>query len=113
MKKPIIAVLTLALLLPLGSTGASAKVYKEDSGSRSFSKAWSSTPVNTSERTFKYGYNTTAINEDYTHTYHRTKGHTAYVKNISNQQTLNKSKGSYAKAEIRHKSGKVFYEYSY
>lgn len=113
LKGLVVSFLTLAFLIG-GVTQVSAASYTYDSSGRSFSKAWSSTPINTSIRTFKYGYNTRAINEDYTHTYHKNTKHTAYVKNTNRAQEKTGKAGKYSKVEITHKSGgKVFYTYSY
>ncbi|MGF7127719.1 hypothetical protein J2T56_002448 [Natronobacillus azotifigens] len=91
----------------------SAVEYNYNSSGKNFSKAWSSTPINTSTRTMKYGYNTTWINEDYTHTYHKDKTHYAYVKNTGTAQEKKGNPGKYAKVEVRHRPGTVYYSYSY
>ena len=105
--------LLVCLLLVISTIPVNAATYYANSSGKSFSKAWSVTKINTSERTFKYGYNTTLINEDYTHTYHRSYSHSAYVKNSGSAYEKEASKGKYAKAEIQHHSGTVFYEYNY
>jgi hypothetical protein len=61
----------------------------------------------------KYGYNTTWINEDYTHTYHKDKTHYAYVKNTGTAQEKKGNAGKYAKVEVKHRSGTVYYSYRY
>lgn len=105
--------LLLCLILFISTIPVNAATYTANSSGRSFSKSWSVTKINTSERTFKYGYNTTLINEDYTHTYHRTKSHRAYVKNTGVAYEKKASGGNYAKAEVTHHSGTVYYEYNY
>ncbi|WP_148295045.1 mediterrocin family bacteriocin [Gracilibacillus boraciitolerans] len=109
----VLSFFTIAFLVGGGVSSVSAAEYNYSSSGKSFSKAWSSTPINTSTRTMKYGYNTSWINEDYTHTYHKNSTHTAYVKNTSKAQEKNARAGSYAKVEITHASGTVYYSYEY
>lgn len=111
LKRIVIISLTLAFLTG-GISQVSAATYTRNSSGRSFKKAWSTTPINTANQTFKYGYNTLFFNEYYTHTYHRNKKHEAYVKNERAATTKKAKPGKYAKAEIIHK-GTVFYSYSY
>ncbi|KZE64059.1 hypothetical protein AWM68_13205 [Fictibacillus phosphorivorans] len=114
MKKMKYAVAACVLAMSFG-TSANAATESTNSSAlgKSFSSAWSKTVINTSTKTFKVGYNTSWINEDYTHTYHSGNSHTAYVKNTGSAQTLKGSAGSYAKAEIQHHSGTVYYSYTY
>lgn len=116
-KTKVISIMAILLLLiftiSLSASIVGATTHKANSKGKSFKSSWSHTPINTSNRTFKYGYDTTLINEDFTHTYHRTKKHTAYVKNTARAQSKTKSKGTYAKVEIRHASGTVYYSFSY
>jgi hypothetical protein len=109
----VLSLLLFVGVFAMGTGVANATTYSYDSSGRSFSKGWSSTPVDDANRTMKYGFNTTAIDEDYTHTYHRTKSHTAYVKNSARAQTKKGAAGNYSKPEIQHASGKVYYEYIY
>ncbi len=111
--KKIMSILMISVMLISSTVVVNATTYSKNSSGESFKDEWYHTPVSTSDRTFKYGYNTTLINEDYTHTYHRTKTHHAYVKNTGTSQDSKGSAGDYAKSEITHHSGKVFYEYSY
>lgn len=111
-KTLVLSFLTLALFVG-GVNQVSAASHTYNSSGKSFSKAWSSTPINTATETMKYGYNTLFINEDYTHTYHKEKAHTAYVKNTSNAKDKSAKAGKYAKIEIAHKNGTVYYTYSY
>lgn len=114
MKKIKSVLLALTLVMSFGFVPANAEtVYDANSSGQSFSSDWVVTKVNTADKTFKYGYNTSLINEDYTHTYHRTINHYAYVKNTGTAQNLKGFAGSYAKAEITHYSGTVYYRYSY
>lgn len=108
----LLSVLTLALFVG-SATPIGAATYNYSSKGKSFKKAWSTMPINTADRTMKYGYNTLFINEDYTHTFHKSKAHYAYVKNSGSAYEKPGSKGKYAKAEIRHHSGTVFYRYRY
>lgn len=108
-----ITAFALALCMCLSAIPVSAATYEKNSSGRSFSDPWSVTSINTSVRTFKYGFNMKAIDEDYTHTYHETKEHTAYVKNTHRAQTKTKAAGTYAYCEITHASGTVYYRYSY
>ena len=106
----------LALTMSIGTISVQAATTKSTDSKtlgKSFSDPWSSTRINDETRTFKVGYNTTLINEDYTHTYHKKNSHYAYVKNTGSSQNLKKGSGTYAKAEIKHHSGTVFYSYTY
>lgn len=103
----------LAMCMILAAVPVSAAEYNANSSGKKFSGDWNVTSINTETRTFKYGFNTAAIDEDYTHTYHETKQHTAYVKNSARVQSVVKAEGKYAKAEIRHAAGTVYYRYSY
>lgn len=104
----------LVLSMSFGTVSAHAATSSANSKDlgKSFSDPWSKTIINSSTETFKVGYNTTAIDEDYTHTYQKSKSHTAYVKNSGSAQTLKGSAGNYAKAEIKHHSGTVYYSFS-
>lgn len=111
--KKIMSILMISVMLVSSTVVVNAASYTENSKGRSFADDWSATPINTSERTFKYGYNTTLINEDYTHTYHRTKTHHAYVKNTGTVEDSKGTSGNYAKSEITHHAGTVYYRYYY
>jgi len=111
--KSIIIALVLALSVGAVSTHAAKEETDSKTLGKSFKEAWSKTITNTSSKTFKVGYNTSWINEDFTHTYHQKNAHYAYVKNTGSVQTLKGSAGKYAKAEIKHHSGTVFYSYTY
>ncbi|MDD5927089.1 MAG: hypothetical protein PUD12_02725 [Firmicutes bacterium] len=111
--RKILVSLLLCMALLICAIPVNAATYTANSSGQSFSEAWSVTKINTSVRTFKYGYNTTWINEDYTHTYHRTKDCYAYVKNSGAAYQKNAVAGKYAKAEITHHTGTVYYEYGY
>ncbi|QDA75936.1 hypothetical protein EOT00_13680 [Listeria seeligeri] len=114
MKKIALAMITTLLITTsIGSINADAKTIEKKSTGKSFSKAWSSTAVSTANETFKYGYNKALINEDYTHTYNYKKTHYAYVKNSGKAVEKKAGAKSYAKAEIAHKSGTVYYRYKY
>lgn len=108
-------VLMMAIVMVFSTVSvASATTYEGNSKGKSFKREWSVTAINDSTRTFKYGYDTTLINEDFCHTYHKSKKHTAYVKNTNRSQNLTKGAGKYAKAEITHKGGgTVYYTYTY
>ncbi|MFS0783486.1 hypothetical protein [Bacillus sp. 1P06AnD] len=114
MKKVKSVMAALVLAMSVGTVSAHAATDSTDSATlgKSFSNDWSSTRINSSTETFKVGYNTTLINEDYTHTFQKDKSHSAYVKNTGSAQTLKGSAGSYAKAEIQHHSGTVYYSFT-
>lgn len=113
-KRIICNFFTLSFLIG-GVTQVSAVTYTANSKGKSFSKSWSVTQINTATRTFKYGFNTKFINEDYTHTFHANKKHTATVKNTGGYGKKTANAGKYAKIEIAHKGGNdtVYYTYSY
>lgn len=115
MKKVKSIMIALVLALSLGTVSANAATVSTDSKTlgKGFTDAWTSTQINTSTRTFKVGYNKTLINEDFTHTYHKNNAHKAYVKNSGSAHTANGKAGKYAKSEIRHHAGTVYYSYTY
>ncbi|WP_449273599.1 mediterrocin family bacteriocin [Lacticaseibacillus jixiensis] len=95
MKK--IRIFILSSLLFLGICGGTQQVnaasYTYNSSGKSFSKAWSSTPINSATRTCK--------------------SHSAYVKNTSVAQTKTAAAGNYAKVAVTHAGSTVYYTYAY
>lgn len=75
----------------------------------SFTKAWEST-VYGGNFSYTYGYNTTWINEDYTHSIHDVWSHQAAVANgnTAHESSVTKA-GKVAKVEIRHYGNDVLY----
>ncbi|MGN7233640.1 mediterrocin family bacteriocin [Priestia megaterium] len=111
MKKVLIGA-TVALGLLASSTSAFAAEYGYSSGGRSFSKSWEAYGSG-SNWVMEYGFNTAAINEDYTHTKHSTTSHTAIVKNANGQYSDNDTKGNWAGIEVTHSGSSIVYKIVY
>lgn len=97
----------------------SARTLSADSGSKQFKKAWSKVKTDTGvDHTYAikmtYGYNTKAVNEDYTwsEASRYADKHTPCVKNGNGIWKQGKTKGQFqlSKIEIRHKGSKVYYK---
>jgi hypothetical protein len=114
-KRAILLLVTVILVLGLACTSAFATVHETSSVgvNQNFNSAWTVVILNSANHTFKIGYNTVAINEDFTHTYNYNGTHKAYVKNTSRALEVTKPSLTYAKAEITHAPGTVFYRFTY
>lgn len=111
MKKVLIGA-SVALGLLASSTSAFAAEYGYSSGGRSFTKSWEAYGSG-SNWVMEYGFNTAAINEDYTHTKHSTTSHTAIVKNANGQYSDNDTKGNWAGIDVRHSGSSIVYKIVY
>lgn len=61
----------------------------------------------------KYGYNTSWINEGYTHAYHTNRRHSAIVVNANGSFSDDANAGGWAKIEVRHAGDSVTYMITY
>lgn len=114
MKKVLISSSLIIGILASGfvSSTADAASQAYSSTGHSFSKAWEATGEGTNW-VMTYGYNTTLINEDYTHTLHNTTSHTAIVKNANGNYSSDGSKGNWAKIEVTHSGSSIQYTINY
>ncbi len=105
----------MAISAMLMTVSVPVNAYSVTNGSKTFKDAWElSTTVDKGKGVLTYGYNTVAINEDYAHAYHSTKGHYAYVKNSRGSFSgSNAKKGKTSKIEVRHKGSSITYGISY
>ena len=78
-------------------------------GSHGFTDSWSDVEYG-DDWTMKYGYNTTWINEDWTHTKHPDIATTAKVKNSNGTHVGSKAgSGNWSKIEVRHSGTSLSY----
>lgn len=107
MKKFILGIGVTALLIGNTIPAYAGEIVKNSS---SFVTDWEKVTSAGDNATMKYGYNTSYIDEDYTHTYHTTSPHTAIVGN--NKGYFNKAgkAKSWAKIEITHKGNYSVYK---
>ena len=112
--KKIIGLLTLLGVLSSPVTANAGTIYSHNEwNSKGFDKAWEST-VSDIGYTFNYGYNTTWINEDYSHSIHDSYDHTAALSNSNGGfESSIKGAGKWAKIEVRHSGTKVLYGIRY
>ena len=82
------------------STNAYATTSTVWSDGHSFEDDWEDS-VDTSDWTMEYGYNTSWINEDYTHTIHYSRSHIAKVSNGVGYSD-SASAGNWAEIEVSH-----------
>lgn len=109
LKKKILCFVLVVLTLLVVATPASAystTITRTSSGS--FSKAWEAY-TGASNWTMIYGFNTTAINEDYTHGNHSSKWHIVRVKNANGTFSNYDNAGDWAKKEVRHAGTNIRY----
>jgi hypothetical protein len=101
----------LATAFAVPATADAATVTKNSSG-KGFSKAWE---VSTSGSNWlmKYGFNTSWIDEDYTHTTSSKYAHTATVSNANGAFTDYDSAGYWAEIEVTHSGTYVEYSITY
>lgn len=126
-KKLLIKILCVAILIVVGvmtnSANTFALTHTESSASlnKSFKKAWSHVwydgEKNAYRMKMKFGYNTKAINEDYTWTNGSLVGeynHTPYVINANGTHKGKKQTAfNLSKKEVRHKGSTVKYKVIY
>lgn len=112
MKKKISGVLSVTLMAIL-LTGITVNAESYTSGNKGFSKSWELSDKSPNKWEIVYGFNTTFINEDYTHTYHFSKHHTATVTNANGSYANDANAGRWAKIEVTHSGNSVKYSISY
>ena len=88
----------------------SADAATYTNGTHKFTSSWYETRNPNSHSMIKYGFNTTAIDEDYTWTTSTTKKTFSYVHNNSGSYSANAAAGKWAKTEVRHSGSKISYE---
>lgn len=111
MKKSILCIpiaLTLALTLFSSMTYAYDAFYFNYSDGQSFEDAWELTD---SGRNWEmtYGYNTSWINEDYTHTYNSQEDHYAGISNANGFFSDSDNAGQWAGIEVTHSGTDIAY----
>lgn len=112
-KKAIL--LVACLCLGLGIFGSSASAAGDSiTVTNNFTAKWSKKITVASTGSFKYGFNTLLINEDFVHAFHPSKKINANLKNANgtHNASWNPLLGLYA-AEVRHSGNTVTYSYSY
>ena len=112
--KKIISLLTLLGILASPITANAQTLYTDNKwNSKGFDKAWEST-VSGTGYTYKYGYNTTWINEDYCHAIHDSFDHIAALSNGNGGFSSSiKGAGNWAKIEVRHSGTAILYGIRY
>jgi hypothetical protein len=112
MKKAILLVTCVLLSFAIFGSSASA-AGQTYTVSNNFTNSWYK-KITVETGYFKYGFNTTAINEDFVHSWHPSKKITASLKNANGTFTAswNPALGYYS-AEVRHSGSTVSYTYSY
>ncbi len=110
MKKKIIRFLSVVLAATM-VTGfpVYAESYRNTKG---FTEAWDAADSSPNWR-IEYGYNTRFINEDYTHTLHFSKNHTAMVSNANGSFARSNNPGQWAIIEVTHSGNSVTYSIAY
>ena len=97
------------------TTSIPAMAFSITNGSKTFDSKWELSVTSDGGRgVLTYGYNTTAINEDYSHAYHTTKSHYAYVKNGKGSFSgSNVGAKKWSKIEVTHNGNRIIYGNSY
>lgn len=106
------ATLALGIGMLLPSTASADQLQLYNNGSHTFKKSWS-VPVSTKIYRMTFGYNTSWINEDFTHAFVVDRTHSAVVNNANGTFSTEASKNQYAKIEVRHSGTKILYGISY
>ncbi|WP_422659875.1 hypothetical protein ACK8P5_04940 [Paenibacillus sp. EC2-1] len=111
-KKLLSSILTLSLLSLTLSAFASAY----DSGGHGFGSSWTAyddggTGFNTWE--VKYGFNKYAIDEDFIHGYHNSKGHTVKLTNGNGTYSDSDTAGNWSRVDVRHSGNAVYYNFNF
>lgn len=112
MKKNFSTFLAICFIAVCCATPTFAATKTYDSNGMSFERPWELTAGN-GGWLMKSRYNTTWINEDYTHTYHSSKHHVATVSNSNGSFSDEGNGGNWAGIEVRHNSNYVIYSMSY
>lgn len=105
----LVVIFCFTFISPVSATSLEAKY------SSSFANAWERyTSGDSNKASLTYGYNTTAINEDYAWANHSTKSHYSSVKNSNGWHTgpSEKSK-SISKIEVKHSGSSLTYRCNY
>lgn len=112
-KRKILSALTTAMVAAtVFAIPVSAATTTKSSSGRSFSSSWEAA-ASDSDWTMNYGFNTALINEDYTHTIHYSKHHTATVSNANGSFSDEDKAGNWAGIEVTHSGSSVYYSISY
>ncbi|MCR8871996.1 hypothetical protein MRBLBA21_005037 [Peribacillus frigoritolerans] len=112
MKKAILLVTCVLLSFAIFGSSASA-AGQTYTVSNNFNSSWTK-KITVGTGYFKYGFNTTAINEDFVHSFHPSQKINASLKNANGTfyASWNAVLGIYAK-EVTHSGSTVSYTYSY
>ncbi|MDW7617785.1 hypothetical protein SC499_24705 [Peribacillus simplex] len=98
--------------LALGLLASSTSAFAYSSTGKSFTDSWTKYDSGTTW-VIEYGFNDSAINEDFTHTKHDTKHHTAVVKNNNGSFADEDSAQSWAGIEVTHNGSTIYYYINY
>ncbi|MCY1689923.1 hypothetical protein OVA29_03105 [Exiguobacterium sp. SL14] len=98
----------VASALAVGLLASSSSALAYSSSGQTFTKSWEKSATTTNS-VINYGFNDFLIDEDYTHTKHMTRSHTAEVVNGNGTHADSNSKGNWAKIEVQHKGSTIHY----
>ncbi|MNW44448.1 hypothetical protein D3C74_216830 [compost metagenome] len=87
-----------------------------DSGGRGFARSWEASDsggsgFNTWE--VEYGFNKFAIDEDYIHGYHNSKGHAVKLTNGNSTFSDSDNAGSWSRVDVTHSGNSVYYNFNF
>ncbi|MGG4142389.1 hypothetical protein ABEW34_04590 [Paenibacillus algorifonticola] len=110
MKKLLLSTMVAVSALSGFASNAFAfeKAYDNVTAGKTFSQSWQLGDQQVGVWEVKYGFNTSWINEDYTHAYHNSLSVTAIVRNDTNTFQNETSAQNWAKIEVVHNGAKVF-----
>lgn len=96
------------------SVSAESKSY--NSGGKGFARAWQVTDqggsgFNTWE--VRYGFNKWAIDEDFIHGFHDSKGHAVKLTNGNSTYSDSDNGGSWSRIDVRHSGNAVYYNFNF
>jgi hypothetical protein len=111
MKKGLICACVVLGLVASSSSAFATEVQRNSSG-QSFSSAWELLATGT-DWVMEYGFNKYAIDEDYAHTKHATKSHTAILKNGNGQYSNSDSATNWAEVDVVHAGTAITYSIVY
>ena len=80
LSKVFVSLMTVSIVGTFGTSSVFANNLTKSSSSQTFDKAWELSAVSGNAK-LKYGYNTTAINEDYAYGYQSKSVHYSYIRN--------------------------------
>lgn len=98
--------------LALGLLASSTTAFAYSSTGKSFSDSWTKYDSGTSW-VIEYGFNESWVDEDFTHTKHDTKHHTAIVKNSNGSYADEDGAKNWAGIEVSHKGSTIYYYINY